>query len=203
MHKRLCSFPAPPRSLPKSGQRCRDRPVGHRSEEATVLGEQRHPEVPEAPEHDGPDLPVHVLLHRPHGGAASATARKKRIPRRCLAARSESAGSRRPGSNGKAVDALAEVPWGKAAARPEAIAEALRTGKYDAVLLTHNETSTGVMNPLSRRSRPWSGTFPDVFLFVDAVSSMGAVDIDFDGSGARRPAGRASRRPSRFLPASR
>ena len=42
--------------------------------------------------------------------------------------------------NGKDADAL-EVEWGRAV-RPEQVRDALKTGRYDAVLLTHNETSS-------------------------------------------------------------
>src|ERR671919_1950693 len=50
---------------------------------------------------------------------------------------------------GAAVDRM-EVEWGWAAA-PDEVRERLRAGAgdYKAVLLTHNETSTGVMNPIA------------------------------------------------------
>src|SRR5438477_8579592 len=47
---------------------------------------------------------------------------------------------------GKQTDAL-QVPWG-AAIQPEEVDKKLATGKFDALTLIHNETSTGVMNPL-------------------------------------------------------
>src|SRR5438105_3639236 len=48
---------------------------------------------------------------------------------------------------GKESDMLA-VDWGRANA-PEDLARALATKKYDAVTITHNETSTGAINPLA------------------------------------------------------
>ena len=49
-------------------------------------------------------------------------------------------------ANGKAADKI-EVPMGKAI-KPEMIDEKLATGEYDSLLFVHNETSTGVANPL-------------------------------------------------------
>ncbi|MCH2594183.1 MAG: hypothetical protein MKZ85_14350, partial [Pedosphaera sp.] len=47
---------------------------------------------------------------------------------------------------GKQAEAL-QVDWGSPIL-PEQIDERLATGKFDAVTLVHNETSTGVMSPL-------------------------------------------------------
>lgn len=46
---------------------------------------------------------------------------------------------------------LFEVEMGKAVT-PEMVDKELSTGKYDLVAVTHNETSTGVMNPIDRKS---------------------------------------------------
>lgn len=81
---------------------------------------------------------------------------------------------------GLPCDAL-EVPWEKAI-KPEQVEDKLRSGKYDAVTLAYNETSTGMLNPLAEIAEV-VGTFPDVFFLVDAVSAMGGVDIDVDGLG--------------------
>lgn len=80
---------------------------------------------------------------------------------------------------GKEADAL-PVPWGEAN-RPKDLDEVLRSGRYDAVTITHNETSTGVMNPLAdlaavARKR-------DCLVLVDAVSSLAGAPVDFDALG--------------------
>ena len=68
------------------------------------------------------------------------------------------------------------------AADPGAVDEALtRNPSVDAVLVTHNETSTGVMNPL--REIAAAVHQHDKLLLVDAISSMGSVPIDVDGWG--------------------
>ena len=81
---------------------------------------------------------------------------------------------------GKDAEAL-QVPWGSPI-RAEAIRERLSTGSFDALTLIHNETSCGVMNPLSEIAA-LKHEFPDVTFIVDAVSSMTALPIAFDSFG--------------------
>ena len=83
-------------------------------------------------------------------------------------------------TNGKEADPLRVDP-GKAI-KPEMIDKALATGKYDAVLLTHNETSTGVMSPLPEIAEVMK-KYPNVLFLVDAVSSMAGVKIEVDKCG--------------------
>lgn len=45
------------------------------------------------------------------------------------------------------------------------------------VFLTHNETSTGVLNPLQDLARTVRLTRPDALLLVDGISSVGSADI--------------------------
>jgi len=66
--------------------------------------------------------------------------------------------------------------------RPEQVEEALSRGGYDAVCLTHNETSTGVTNPLEEIARV-VGRHSGVLLLVDAVSSLGGVPVEVDRLG--------------------
>lgn len=78
-------------------------------------------------------------------------------------------------ANGKQVEKI-EVEWGKAI-KPEMVEHALKKEKYDAVLVTHNETSTGVTNPLSDIAEVVKN-YPDTLLLVDAVSSLGGIKIE-------------------------
>lgn len=73
------------------------------------------------------------------------------------------------------------VEWGKATL-PEMVDEVLATGKYDLVTITHNETSTGVANPLEEIA-PVMQKYPDVVYCVDAVSSAGGMKIEVDKLG--------------------
>lgn len=83
-------------------------------------------------------------------------------------------------ANGKPADVL-EVEWGKAI-KPEMIDEKLKTGKYDAITVVHNETSTGVANPLSEIAEVMKN-YPDVLFLVDCVSSMAGYNLKVDELG--------------------
>jgi aspartate aminotransferase-like enzyme len=83
-------------------------------------------------------------------------------------------------ANGKEADVL-EVDWGKAIT-PELIEARLSSGQYDAMTLTHNESSTGVMNPLHEISEVMR-RYPAVCWLVDAVSSMAGAKIEVDKLG--------------------
>ncbi|MGC9529394.1 MAG: pyridoxal-phosphate-dependent aminotransferase family protein [Candidatus Bipolaricaulaceae bacterium] len=74
-----------------------------------------------------------------------------------------------------------ENPWDQAI-KPEQVEEQLATGKFDAVTVVFNETSTGLMNPLPEIAQVVR-KFPDVLLLVDAVSAMGGVRIPVDEWG--------------------
>jgi aspartate aminotransferase-like enzyme len=78
---------------------------------------------------------------------------------------------------GKQAEAL-QVDWGSPI-RAEAIDRKLATGEFDALTLIHNETSTGVMSPLSEIAA-LKKKYPDVMFIVDAVSSMTATKMEFD-----------------------
>ncbi|MCL1794243.1 MAG: alanine--glyoxylate aminotransferase family protein [Oscillospiraceae bacterium] len=83
-------------------------------------------------------------------------------------------------ANGKPVDVFKVEPG--MPTLPEDVDKALATGKYDLVTVTHNETSTGVMNPVLEIGDVIK-KYPEVVYCVDAVSSMGGVKIDVDGCG--------------------
>jgi aspartate aminotransferase-like enzyme len=83
-------------------------------------------------------------------------------------------------ANGKEAD-MVGVDWGQAIT-PELVDETLKTGKYDAATFVHNETSTGVMNPIEEVAEVMK-KYPDVCWLVDAVSSMTGVKIEVDKLG--------------------
>lgn len=65
---------------------------------------------------------------------------------------------------------------------PEELDEALRRHpEVEAVTITYNETSTGVLNPLRELAKVVKDH--GKLVFVDAVSAMGAADIKFDEWG--------------------
>ena len=73
-----------------------------------------------------------------------------------------------------------DFEWGDAI-DPDAIRAALRQdASIKAVLVTHNETSTGVTHDLESIARVVKGEF-DKLLLVDAVSSLGCLPLPVDG----------------------
>lgn len=77
---------------------------------------------------------------------------------------------------GAVVDAV-EVEWGTAP-DPDAIAERLASRKYRAVLVTHNESSTGAVADLARIGRVVNEH--EALLIVDAVSSLAGIELRQD-----------------------
>lgn len=84
-------------------------------------------------------------------------------------------------ANGKDVDVI-KVPMGEATTS-EMFDEKLASGEFDAVCITHNETSTGVMNPLKEISDLVRSKYPGVLILVDATSSMAGAEIRVDDWG--------------------
>lgn len=83
-------------------------------------------------------------------------------------------------ANGKAVDCI-EVAWG-AAHSPEMVADALDKASYDAVCVVHNETSTGVTNPVQAIGEVVR-RYPDTLYFVDTVSGFLGTELRVDDWG--------------------
>ena len=66
-----------------------------------------------------------------------------------------------------------EVPWGKGIGAEEVMAQVGINTR--GVIVTHNETSTGAKNDIEAIGRALKGT--DVLLVVDAVSSLGGMEV--------------------------
>ena len=83
-------------------------------------------------------------------------------------------------ANGKACEVV-ETAWGQAIV-PEMVLDKLATGEFDTITMVHNETSTGVTNPIKEiaaaiRSLP---NGEDIMIIVDSVSGMAGVRLEFD-----------------------
>src|SRR4029453_17433759 len=76
-----------------------------------------------------------------------------------------------------------DAEWGYAAAADEIRETIRRTPGTTAVLLTHNETSTGVMNPIPELAAAIRDEAPDALILVDSVSGLGAVPFRMDDWG--------------------
>ncbi len=73
-----------------------------------------------------------------------------------------------------------EFEWGRAATPAGVRAALLEEPGVRAVLLTHNETSTGVTNPIPELAATIRELAPDALILVDAISALGAVPFQMD-----------------------
>jgi len=80
-------------------------------------------------------------------------------------------------SLGREADQVA-VPWGRAV-EPDLLRAALERRDYEVVTLVHNETSTGVLNPLAELAAVVRET-SDALVVVDTVSSMAGARVETD-----------------------
>ncbi len=74
-----------------------------------------------------------------------------------------------------------DIEWGQAAT-PELVAELVQQDDYDALLITHNETSTGITNPIGAIAAAVREV-ADPLIIVDAVSSLGSIEMRMDDWG--------------------
>ncbi len=81
---------------------------------------------------------------------------------------------------GKEAEAL-QYEWG-VPVDPADVDAKLATGEFDLVTFIHNETSTGVMNPLAEIAAVVR-KYDDVLLVTDTVSSFSVVPIEVDKLG--------------------
>ncbi|GAB4457296.1 MAG: alanine--glyoxylate aminotransferase family protein [Anaerolineales bacterium] len=84
-------------------------------------------------------------------------------------------------SNGKEAEKLA-FDWDTPAS-PERIADTVRKGGFEALTIVHNETSTGMQNPVKEVAEAVRAVSPDTLILVDAVSSLGGAKIEMDAWG--------------------
>jgi aspartate aminotransferase-like enzyme len=73
-----------------------------------------------------------------------------------------------------------DVEWGRAADPSEVARAVADVPGVRAVLLTHNETSTGVTNPIAELASVVRAAAPDALVLVDAISSLGVVPFEMD-----------------------
>jgi len=84
-------------------------------------------------------------------------------------------------TNGKDAVKL-EFDWSEPVS-PEAVAEAVKTHRPEVVTVVHNETSTGMMNPVRDIAAAVREANPDTLVLVDAVSSFSGAKIEVDAWG--------------------
>jgi aspartate aminotransferase-like enzyme len=84
-------------------------------------------------------------------------------------------------SNGKNADRL-ETEWDQPI-RGEMVKQALRQKHYEMITIVHNETSTGLQNPVQEIAAAVRAASPDTLICVDAVSSLGGARLEMDAWG--------------------
>lgn len=84
-------------------------------------------------------------------------------------------------SNGKQADKI-ETEWTHPIT-PEMVAEALKKQHYDILCVVHNETSTGLQNPVREIAAVVRDLSPETLVCVDAVSSLSGARIEMDAWG--------------------
>jgi aspartate aminotransferase-like enzyme len=77
------------------------------------------------------------------------------------------------------TETLRPARWGETVGIAEIDAR-LRSGKFDVLVVTHVETSTGVEFPLRELCRFMRDAHPDVVIIADGVASMGGVEFYMD-----------------------
>lgn len=75
------------------------------------------------------------------------------------------------------------VDWGEANTADALRSHLASAAHYDAVAITHNETSTGVLNPLRELAAVVREMAPDTLILVDAVTSLAGAELRFDDWG--------------------
>lgn len=84
-------------------------------------------------------------------------------------------------SNGKEAEKLA-FEWDEPI-DPQRVAETVKKGQFEAITIVHNETSTGMQNPVKEVAEAVRAVAPDTLILVDAVSSLGGAKIEMDAWG--------------------
>lgn len=177
MHKKLF-IPGPVDVRPEILEAMATPMIGHRSKEASALQQRISEKLQRVFFTQNP-----ILL-----STSSGTGLMEGSIRSCTAKRavvfSVGAFGDRWGqlakTNNVPVD-IVKAEWGQPTL-PEVVDEYLSTGKYDVFTITHNETSTGVMNPIKEIAQVRK-KYPDVYWLVDTVSSMAGTKIEVDKLG--------------------
>lgn len=177
MHERLFT-PGPTEVRPELLNELASPQIHHRTEEFTNLYDTIQVYLKRLLFTDNP-----VFLFTSSSTGAMEAAVTNGVKKRCLNLVNGAFGQRWHEityMNGVPCDKL-EIEWNQAI-KPELVDKELATGKYDAVTLVFNDTSTGMLNPLQEIGEVVK-KYDDVFFLVDAVSAMAGTEIRVDDWG--------------------
>ncbi len=148
--------------------------IGHRSQECVDLIRGIHPKLEQVF-----STQSRVFISTSSGTGLQEAAMRNCVSSRVLVGVCGAFGERWHQvaiDNGLAAD---RAEWGSPVT-PEQVEAALKQGDYDTLAIVHNETSTGVQNPVAEIARSARQINPDIIILVDAVSSAGGVEIQTD-----------------------
>lgn len=174
MHKKLF-IPGPTEVHPDILAAMGTHPIGHRTKEASDLQRAITEKLRKVMHTANP-----ILLSTTSGSGLMEGAIRSMTAKRAIVFSVGAFGNRwfkMAEANGIAADKC-ESEWGQPTT-PEMVEKHLSTGKYDVMTVTHNETSTGVMNPVEEIAEV-KRKYPDVIWLLDTVSSMAGVKIEVD-----------------------
>jgi len=177
MHKKLF-IPGPTEVAPEVLQKMATPMIGHRSKDASALQREISEKLRKVMYTANP-----ILLSTSSGSGLMEGSIRSLTARRAAVFSVGAFGNRwykMAQANNVPADKW-EAEWGKAVT-PEIVDQFLSTGKYDVFTVTHNETSTGIMNPVAEIAEVRK-KYPDVLWLVDAVSSMAGAKIEADALG--------------------
>ncbi len=177
MHKKLF-IPGPVDVRPEILEAMGTPMIGHRTKDASNLGENICKKIQKLFYTENP-----ILLSTSSGTGLMEGSIRSLTAKRAVVFSIGAFGNRwakLAKSNNVPVDKV-EAEWGQPTL-PEVVDEYLSTGKYDVFTITHNETSTGVMNPIYEIAEIRK-KYPDVLWLMDAVSSIAGVKIEVDKLG--------------------
>jgi aspartate aminotransferase-like enzyme len=177
MHKKLF-IPGPTEVAPDVLAKMATPMIGHRSKDASKLQHEISDKLRTVFHTQNP-----ILLSTTSGSGLMEGSIRSLTARRAIVFSVGAFGNRwfkMAEANGVPADKH-EAEWGHPTT-PEVVDKYLSTGKYDVMTVTHNETSTGIMNPVEEIAEVRK-KYPDVLWLVDAVSSMAGAKVDVDKLG--------------------
>lgn len=177
MHKKLF-IPGPTEVAPDVLQKMATPMIGHRSKDASTLQREISEKLRKVMFTNNP-----ILLSTSSGSGLMEGSIRSLTAKRAIVFSVGAFGNRwfkMAEANGVAADKC-ESEWGQPTT-PEMVDKYLSSGKYDVMTVTHNETSTGVMNPVEEIAEV-KRKYPDVLWLLDTVSSMAGTKIEVDKLG--------------------
>jgi aspartate aminotransferase-like enzyme len=177
MHKKLF-IPGPTEVAPEVLQKMATPMIGHRSKDASNLQRGISEKMQKVFHTANP-----ILLSTSSGSGLMEGSIRSLTAKRAVVFSVGAFGDRwfkMAEANGVPAD-ICKSEWGKPTT-PKMVDEYLSTGKYDVFTVTHNETSTGIMNPVEEIAEV-RRKYPDVLWLVDTVSSMAGAKVETDTLG--------------------